>query len=59
MIRKQLAGMGLSENDIEDRLHDAFNAHASCTVFAIQAQAREQGLSEKLGITSRQRPAAP
>ena len=46
--RKQLAGRGLSNEEVEDILFKAIDAYALCSVLAAQAQAHEQGLSEEI-----------
>lgn len=46
--RTQLAGRGLSAEEVEDRLFQAMDALALCVALAAQSQAREQGLSEEI-----------
>ena len=47
-FRTQLAGRGLSEEEVENVLFEAIDAYALCLVLAAQAQANEQGLSEEI-----------
>ena len=46
--RKQLAGRGLTSDEVENILFEAIDAYASCIALAAQAQAHEQGLSEEI-----------
>ena len=47
-FRIQLGDRGLSDEEVEEILFEAIDAHALCSVLAAQAQAHEQGLSEEI-----------